>query len=266
MLFGPSYGQINYWSPVLVFLAREQRRPIFQYLALWDQSLGLLQRTRYITPNQSEELLFTFGPYVYLWYDPTVAAEIEENLPLSFEFPEPEVNEAYLRASYKPGDIVAGMKKGGLIVHAGGRPVLVDQLNVSDINHPAIAAEEMLVADDGRLATIRCVGPTTAGLGEQIVNLSRPGSLMIRRKTSQPIKWWYSGDAPESRQYAYLVRRYAVGSRNRSHPIDRSSRIHGIKIPLWRYEIRRSAPFHLSRGYCPGRLRNPRDSRHDSRS
>ena len=195
VLFGPSYGQINYWSPVLVFLAREQRRPIFQYLARWDQSLGSLQHTRYITPNQSEELLFTFGPYAYLWYDPTVAAEIEENLPLSFEFPEPEVNEAYLRASYKPGDIVVGIKKGGLIVHAGGRPVLVDQLNVNDINSPALAVDEMLVADDGRLATIRCVGPTTAGLGEQIINLDRPGSLMIRRKTSQPMKWWYSGDA-----------------------------------------------------------------------
>jgi len=124
-----------------------------------------------------------------------VAAEIEENLPLSFEFPEPEVNEAYLRASYKPDDIVVGMKKGGLIVHAGGRPVLVDQLNVDNINSPALAVEEMLVADDGRLATIRCVGPTSAGLGEQIINLDRPGSLLIRRETSQPIKWWYSGDA-----------------------------------------------------------------------
>ena len=195
VLFGPSYGQINYWSPVLVFLAREQRRPIFQYLACWDQSLGSLQRTRYITPNQSEELLFTFGPYAYLWYDPTVAAEIEDNLPLSFEFPEPEVNEAYLRASFKPDDIVVGMKKGGLIVHAGGRPVLVDQLNVNNINSPASAVEDMLVADDGRLATIRCVGPTTAGLGEQIVHLDRPGRLLIRRKTSQPLKWWYSGDA-----------------------------------------------------------------------
>ncbi len=195
VLFGPSYGQINYWSPVLVFLAREQRRPIFQYLALWDQSLGSLQHTRYITPNQSEELLFTFGPYAYLWYDSTVAAEIEDDLPRSFEFPEPEVNEAYLRASYKPSDIVVGMKKGGLVVHAGGRPVLVDQLNVNDINSPAVSVEEMLVADDGRLATIRCVGPTTAGLGEQIIKLDRPGSLLVRRKTSQPMKWWYSGDA-----------------------------------------------------------------------
>ncbi len=195
VLFGPSYGQINYWSPVLLFLAREQRRPIFQYLALWDQSLGSLQRTRYITPNQSEELLFTFGPYAYLWYEPAVAAEIEENLPRSFEFPEPEVNEAYLRASYEPNDIVVGMKKGGLIVHAGGRPILVDQLDVNNINSPAVAVEEMLLADDGPRATIRCIGPTAAGLGEQIIHLDRPHSLLIGRKTSQPMKWWYSGDA-----------------------------------------------------------------------
>jgi hypothetical protein len=57
VLFGPSYGQLDYWSPVLLFLAREKRRPLFQYLALWDGSLGKLQRTRYVTPTRSEELL-----------------------------------------------------------------------------------------------------------------------------------------------------------------------------------------------------------------
>ena len=40
VLFGPSYGQINYWSPVLLYLARHDRRPIYQHLALWDESLG----------------------------------------------------------------------------------------------------------------------------------------------------------------------------------------------------------------------------------
>src|SRR5215213_3401014 len=128
VLFGPSYGQINYWSPVLVYLARHDHRPIYQHLALWDESLGSLQHTRYITPHRKEELLFCLGPYAYLWYDSSVTPAIEDKLPYSFEFPEPEVNEVYLRSSYERGGIVVGMKKGGLIVHAGGRPVLVYHL------------------------------------------------------------------------------------------------------------------------------------------
>ena len=158
VLFGPSYGQINYWSPVLLYLARRQRRPIYQYLALWDESLGSLQRTRYITPHRREELLFCLGPYAYLWYDATVTPAIEKRLPYSFEFPEPEVNEAYLRASYEPGGIVVGMRKGGLVVHAGGRPVLVDQfggsvLTSAALNAPPEPAADLLVTDDGRRAS-----------------------------------------------------------------------------------------------------------------
>src|SRR6185503_4954724 len=72
VLFGPCYGQLDYWSPALLYLARRDRRPIYQHLALWDESLGSLQRTRYVTPHRKEELLFTFGPYAYLWYDPSV--------------------------------------------------------------------------------------------------------------------------------------------------------------------------------------------------
>ena len=33
VLFAPSYGQIDYWSPALVYLARHHKRPIYQYLA-----------------------------------------------------------------------------------------------------------------------------------------------------------------------------------------------------------------------------------------
>jgi hypothetical protein len=195
VLFGPSYGQIDYWSPVLVYLARHDRRPIYQHLALWDESIGSLQHTRYITPHRHEELLFCLGPYTYLWCDPTIAPQVEEKLPYSFEFPEPEVNEAYLRASYEPGGIVVGMKKGGLIVHAGGRPVLVDQLNVNDANAPAKPVDEMLVADDGRTATIRCVGPKEGGLGQQIVTLVRPSTLKISRSCEKEITWWHAGEA-----------------------------------------------------------------------
>ena len=195
VLFAPDYGQIDYWMPALIFLAREQRRPIYQHLALWDESIGSLQRTRFITPRKKEELLFSFGGYAYVWYDPSVPDAIEEGLPRSFEFPEPAVNEAYLRDSYRLGDIVVGFKQGGLVVHAGGRPVLVDQLKIDDYNKPASAVEELLVADDGRLATIRCVGPQKEGLKEQRVDLHRPGRLVIRREVSHPLTWWYSGDA-----------------------------------------------------------------------
>ena len=195
VLFGPSYGQINYWSPVLLYLARHHRQPLYQRLALWDESLGSLQRTRYITPTRHEELLFSFGPYAYLWYDPTVSTDIPGDAVLSYEFPEPEVNETYLRDSYDSGDIVVGMKKGGLIVHAGGRPVLVDLLDVADINNPAPNLPETILHDDGQIATIRCEGPASAGLGEQLVQLRRPGQLTIRREASEPLSWWYAGEA-----------------------------------------------------------------------
>ncbi|MBI4606492.1 MAG: hypothetical protein HY721_31390 [Planctomycetes bacterium] len=135
MVLEPSYGQLDYYSPVLLFLAREQRRPLCQRLALWDRSLGRLQRTRYVTPH-GEELLFAFGGYAYLWYDPGLPALAEAAAArgvgagkaggasgagdgkLSYHFP--SVGEAYLRASWKPGDLLVGVRKGELVVHAGG--------------------------------------------------------------------------------------------------------------------------------------------------
>lgn len=191
VLFGPNYGQLNYWSPELLYLASAQKRPIYQYLAFWDQSLGSLQHTRFVTPQRHEELLFGTGPYALLWYDESVPMSVEPNLPLSFEFPEPAVNEAYLRSSYDEHGLIIGMKKGGIIIHAGGRAVLVDQLPTNDANKPAAPVEEMLVADDGRTAMIRCVGPKSADVGEQMVRLSRPGTVTFDRTTTQPMNWWY---------------------------------------------------------------------------
>jgi hypothetical protein len=194
VLFGPSYGQINYWSPVLLYLARHDRRPIYQYLAFWDESLGALQHTRFITPQRKEELLFCLGPSAYLWCDERVVPAIESGLPYSFEFPEPEANEVYVRSSYERGGIVVAMKKGGLIVHAGDERVLVDRLGIDDTNAPAKPVDETLLADDGRRATIRCVGPKAAGIGEQLVELDRPSRLSISRATDKPLTWWYSGN------------------------------------------------------------------------
>jgi hypothetical protein len=85
------------------------------------------------------------------------------------------------------------MKKGGLVVHAGGRPVLVDQLKVNDANAPAKPVDEMLVADDGHKAFIRCVGPKDAGIHEQRIELLGPTTLNIRREAEGEIRWWHAG-------------------------------------------------------------------------
>ena len=81
-----SYGQLDYYSPVLAKLAREYRRPIFQHLALWDHSLGSIQKTRYVTPTRKIALLFELGGYAYVWYDPTVP-EVADEKRLSYHFP-----------------------------------------------------------------------------------------------------------------------------------------------------------------------------------
>jgi hypothetical protein len=194
VLFGPSYGQIDYWSPALLYIARHERRPIYQYLALWDESLGSIQHTRYITPNRKEELLFCPGPYVYLWYDPSVAPAVETNLPLSFEFPEPDVNEVYARSSYDKGGIVVGLRKGVLVVHAGGERVLVEKVDIADNAPPPPPVEETVLADDGLRVMIRCVGPKAGGVGEQVIELERPSQLTIKRQCSKPMIWWCAGD------------------------------------------------------------------------
>src|SRR5690606_42132953 len=49
VIFSPSYGQLDYYAPVLLALAKEYRDPRAQNLALWDKTLGSLQQTRYIT-------------------------------------------------------------------------------------------------------------------------------------------------------------------------------------------------------------------------
>jgi len=187
ILFGPSYGQLDYWSPVLLYLAREYRRPIHQHLALWDGSLGAIQKTRYVTTN-GEQLLFHMGGYAYAWFDPSVPARIEPDLPLSFEFP--EVNEVYARAGYQAGGLVAGMRLGSVIVHAGGRPVFIDAY---DAHHPAKPVGDPELTDDGTTAVICCVGAAGSGFTKQDIELKRPASLTLRRTTEREARWWCHG-------------------------------------------------------------------------
>lgn len=171
VIFSPSYGQLDYYAPVLLALAREYGDTTAQYLAVWDHSLGQLQQTRYICPNSEEQLLFELGGYAALWYDPSVAASPGDT-PLSYVFP--SVGEAYARSSWEMGGIVAGLSRDGQIaVHAGGDVVFAAEGPESDI--PA-EQRSVALADDGTVATL------TARHGDAVVvtmALARPGRLLL---------------------------------------------------------------------------------------
>ena len=175
----PAYGQLDYYSPVLLFLAREYRRPLCQYLALWDESLGGIQKTRFIT-SHGEKLLFELGGYAFLWCDPTVPAK-PGDARLSYWFP--SVDEAYLRSSWQPDDLLVGVRKGELVVHCGGQPVLVDP---ADWREPPPGIGIQRIEDSGSLAAIHC----TNSLGEVLtVELHRPGRLVIHRRLKDDWSW-----------------------------------------------------------------------------
>ncbi len=175
----PPYGQIDYYAPVLLYLAREYRRPVYQYLALWDRSLGRIQQTRYVTPH-GEQLLFELGGYAYLWYDTSVPTKAEATK-LSYHFP--SVGEAYARASWQPGDLLVAVGKAQLVVHAGGHPVLIGSGMPQD--HSGVSLD-----DDGSVATIR-VG--NAQEESVTVTLHRPDRLVIRRRVAGEWQWWCQG-------------------------------------------------------------------------
>jgi hypothetical protein len=183
----PSYGQINYYSPVLLGLARFYRDPLCQHLALWDRTAGAIQRTRYVT-DTGEMLLFDWGGCAYAWYDPAVSAQVTPQAPLSFTFP--SVNEAYLRASYEPGGIVVGLHRKAVVIHAGGRPVFADQY---DGHHPPQAVRAVTLDDDGKRARLRCTGAPDSGFTRQTLLLRRPGVLTLTRTTDGEQTWWCYG-------------------------------------------------------------------------
>ena len=60
-----------------------------------------------------------------MWYDPDLAAT-PEPAPLSYHFP--SVDEAYLRLSWEPGELLVGVRKGEVVVHAGGQTLLIEPL------------------------------------------------------------------------------------------------------------------------------------------
>ncbi|MEO6183385.1 MAG: DUF4962 domain-containing protein [Verrucomicrobiota bacterium] len=190
VILEPYYGQLDYYAPILLFLAREYRRPIFQYLAQWDHSLGQIQKTRAITPH-GEQLLFELGGYAYLWFDSSLPAKAVEKK-LSYQFP--SVDEAYLRTSWKPGDLLAGVSKGQLVIHAGGETILIEPGLTEPITNLRVQGLE----DDGHRAVIRCGTGLTNLL--QIELNRREHVLRISRKISGAWQWYCHGNPTRSGQ------------------------------------------------------------------
>ncbi len=176
----PSYGQLDYYSPILLCLARESRRGIYQHLALWDETLGQIQKTRYVTPH-GEPLLFELGGYAFVWLDPSVQPNTAETK-LSYHFP--SVDEAYLRTSWQRDDLLVAVRKGEVVIHAGGLPVVIEPMAGRDA--PTLAIQSL--TDDGKTATIVCAGDGEKSLE---VRLNRPArKVTIRRRLPQAWSWW----------------------------------------------------------------------------
>ena len=186
VLLQPYYAQLDYYSPVLLGLAKFYDRPLLRRLALWDKTLGCRQRTRAVTPN-GEALSFSFGGYAYVWYTdgPT---QVPDHQRRAWWFP--SVDEAYLRSGWEPNGIVVGVKYGELVVHAGGTPVLVEPLAWKK---PESVRPISAVTDTNTTAEIQCRNNDEDVLK---VTLHRPDRLILRRKTAGTWTWRHSG-APE---------------------------------------------------------------------
>lgn len=180
----PSYGQLDYYAPVLIFLAREYRRGIYQHLALWDETLGQIQKTRYVTPH-GEALLFELGGYAFVWLDPSVAATTD-TAKLSYHIP--SVDEAYLRTSWESDDLLVAVRKGEVVVHAGGIPILIEPMAARE--GPAMSVQS--VVDDQKTATLRCADASgRRSLEITLHRLDRKATL--RRHGPDGWTWWCHG-------------------------------------------------------------------------
>lgn len=170
VIFSPSYGQLDYYAPVLLALAREYGDTTAQHLALWDHSLGHLQKTRYICPNSGEQLLFELGGYAALWYDPAVDAE-PGDASLCYRFP--STGEAYARAGWEPDGLLVGLSRTGrLVVHGGGHALLVE----AGVDRDDAPRELPALDDNGTVARMQSLRGTTESVA---VELHRPDRLVI---------------------------------------------------------------------------------------
>ena len=105
---------------------------------------------------------------------------------LSYHFP--SVDEAYLRASWKAGDLLVGVRKGELVVHAGGRPVLIESgLSASAQTNITIQSLE----DNDTVAVVRCGNADEALLTVELNR--REHRLLIHRRRTGDWQWWCQG-------------------------------------------------------------------------
>ena len=185
VIFAPSYGQLDYWSPVLLYIAKEYNRPVYQYMALRDESLGSIQKTRYITPN-GEQLMFAFGGYAYAWYHSSIKADIEDDLPLSFIFP--EVNEAYVRDSYKDGNLVLGIRNGNIIIHNGISCIICE---VSE-DKKVLSGQDTFfsVSDEKDTTIIKCVSDLNGSRVKHDIEFERTGIITVNIDSGLEFSFW----------------------------------------------------------------------------
>jgi len=183
VIFSPPYGQLDYYAPVLLMLAREYKDTASQHLALWDQSLGHIQKTRYITPNRREQLLFELGGYAYVWYDAGVVPDPGEAA-LSYRFP--SVGQAYARGDWRPDGLLVGLKNmGETVVHAGGTPVLIAGGIGSE---PPPGSQSVTLRDAGDTAILECRFDAEPRVS---MTLRRPDTLDVHwRGLDAPLSFW----------------------------------------------------------------------------
>lgn len=203
IVFEPGYAQLPYHAPALLGLARFYRRPHLRQLAAWDRSLGFLHEPAPRTAR-GERLRFALGGHALAWDDPSVGMTGDEpRLALHF----PSVNQAYLRHGWQRGGTVVGVDGGRVVVHRGGRPVLVDLVpeRVLDRHGSEAAGTGVYRWEPGRLALaitdvvdaaggsfVRAAHPSGTSLD---VELLRSGSVRIRRTGDAARRWWSAGGA-----------------------------------------------------------------------
>jgi len=138
-----------------------------------------------VTPHGAE-LLFELGGYAYLWWDGAVSDKTNQEK-LAWHFP--SVDEAYTRISWTAGALLVGVRKGEIVVHAGGHAVLIQP--GATTNNP-VGNKILNVTDDGRHAVIRC--DTNSGISLTTDLDRQKMKLVICRSGSADWQFWCQGD------------------------------------------------------------------------
>ena len=129
-----------------------------------------------------------------------------------------------MRAGWKPDGLVAGVRNGELVVHAGGLPVFIEP---ADWHEPVAGVHIERLEDNGQAATIHC----TNSLGEVLsVELERAKQrITIRRHGKEDWRWWCQGvptrKGPELRWKSGVTLRVVKGELIAYEPV-------GYKPPL----------------------------------